>query len=143
MPNETVLTNVYVSSASITCRVGKAWSASIGAGPMWQVIKDLGWFKEAEQFLHHQGGAALVQVASEFEFESESMQVLARQVVMCDEHTRRPRVHANVVLLEGSWCLFRHVKCVFLSPPPPPLSPSILFPASCRSSVVSAFSAFY
>ena len=48
-PIETVPTNVYVSAASITCRVSKAWSASVGAGPVWQIVDDLGWFREAER----------------------------------------------------------------------------------------------
>ena len=120
-PIETVPTNVYVSAASITCRVGKAWSASVGASPVWQIVDDLGWFREAEQFMHQ--GGTVAQAASESK--SESGQALARQVVVCDECARRPRVHADAALLEG-WSLFCHVECVFLPPLPPPLSPSIL-----------------
>ena len=138
-PNETVPTNAYASSASITRRVGKAWSASVGAGPVWQIVEDMGWFREAEQFLNQ--GGAVAQAASESGSESGSGQALARQVVVCDERARRPRVHADVALLEG-WSLFRRVECVFLLSSSPPLSPSILFlffPASCRSSFVSAF----
>jgi transcription factor C subunit 6 len=72
-PNETVPTNAYASTLPLTSRVGKAWGASIGAGPVWQIVEDLGWFREAEK------------------------QTLA-QVQVYDERTRRPRVHADVAI---------------------------------------------
>ena len=118
-PNETVPTNAYASAALITRRIGKAWSASVGAGPVWQIVEDLGWFREAEDFLDR--GAP-----------QESGQAVARQGIVCDERARRPKVHDDVALLEG-WSVFRRVKCVF-----PPFFSS--FP--CRYSLVSAC-AFY
>ena len=116
-PNETVPTNAYASAASITRRVGKAWAASIGAGPVWQIVEDFGWFREAEGFLD-QGTA------------QDEGQASARQVVVYDERARRPRVHADVALPEG-WSVFRRVECVF-----PPLFISLPI------GLVSAF-AFY
>ena len=106
-PNETVPTNAYASAASITRRIGKGWSASVGAGPVWQIVEDLGWFREAEGFLDR---GALP--------ESGQGQAAARQGIVCDERARRPRVHDDVALLEG-WTVFRRVECVF---------PPFLFP---------------
>src|SRR6267154_958439 len=47
--NETVPTNAYASSPLLTRRVGKAWGMCIGVGPVWQIVEDLGWFREAEK----------------------------------------------------------------------------------------------
>ncbi|KAI9446184.1 hypothetical protein H4582DRAFT_1904141 [Lactarius indigo] len=46
-PNELVPTLPYASSPALTRRVGKAWGASVGAGPVWPVVEDLGWFRES------------------------------------------------------------------------------------------------
>jgi transcription factor C subunit 6 len=127
-PNETVPTNAYASAALITRRVGKAWSASVGAGPVWQIVEDLGWFRESEGFLDR--GAA-----------QESAQGLASarqgqgQGIVCDERARRPRVHDDVALREG-WTVFRRAECVsstfFFS-----------FPFPCRSVSCRLFGVFY
>jgi len=121
-PNETVPTNAYASAASITRRIGKAWSASVGAGPVWQIVEDLGWFREAERFLHQARPSAS---------ESGQALALARQVIVCDERARRPRVHADVALLEG-WSVFRRVECVFPHSPPRFLPPLPADQALCR-----------
>ena len=100
-PNETVPTNAYASAALITRRVGKAWSASVGAGPVWQIVEDLGWFRESEGFLNR--GAA--QESGQGRGQGQG------QGIVCDERARRPRVHDDVALREG-WTVFRRAECV-------------------------------
>jgi hypothetical protein len=130
-PNETTATNAYASAPSITRRVGKAWSASVGAGPVWQVVEDLGWFAEAERFFRLDG-TAHGRAASESESGLASASTSARQVIVCDERARRPRVHADVALLEG-WSVFRGVECVLLpsSSPVPIFFPRFLHIKPC------------
>ena len=106
-PNETVPTNAYASAALITRRVGKAWSASVGAGPVWQIVEDLGWFRESEGFLDRgaaqESGQGLAPSARQIQGQG--------QGIVCDERARRPRVHDDVALREG-WTVFRRVECV-------------------------------
>jgi hypothetical protein len=118
-PNETTPTNAYASTAAplLTRRIGRAWGASVGAGPVWELVEDLGWFRE--------GGA---------EAQARAMrgQMLGQgQVVVCDESVRRPRVHADVVLPQG-WTVFRRAECVFL----------LLFSPADQFGRVSALSIF-
>jgi transcription factor C subunit 6 len=94
-PNETTPTNAYASSALLTRRVGKAWGAGVGAGPVWQIVEDLGWYREAEKL---KPGAALEQQVSE---EAAAMEPASAQAPVYDECKRRPRVYADVVPLEG------------------------------------------
>lgn len=44
---KTVLTNCFTSSIKISDRVSKAWGHNIGAGPLWELVEDRGWFKES------------------------------------------------------------------------------------------------
>ena len=81
-PNETAPTNAYASASLLTSRVGKAWGASVGAGPVWQIVEDLGWFREAEK----QAVSALPEVPAQGQV----------QVQVYDERMRRPRVHVDV-----------------------------------------------
>src|ERR1700761_1101851 len=46
-PNELVPTHAYASSLALTRRVGKAWGASVGAGAVWPIVEDFGWFRES------------------------------------------------------------------------------------------------
>ncbi|PPQ65649.1 hypothetical protein CVT24_011803 [Panaeolus cyanescens] len=41
------LTNGFTHNSKITDRVNKAWGYNIGAGPLWDMAEDRGWFKEA------------------------------------------------------------------------------------------------
>ncbi|KAH9980956.1 hypothetical protein BGW80DRAFT_1162238 [Lactifluus volemus] len=82
-PNETAPTNAYASTPSLTSRVGKGWGASIGAGPVWQMVEDLGWFQEAEKYQQQQ--ANLPEQAAQVQ-------------VVCEERMRRPRVHADLAI---------------------------------------------
>ncbi|KAI0263392.1 hypothetical protein BC834DRAFT_827534 [Gloeopeniophorella convolvens] len=65
-------THAYAARAR---RVGKAWGASIGPGPVWQVVEDVGWFREARG---GEGAGAET------------------------EGARRPRVHGGV-RVPGGW----------------------------------------
>ena len=110
-PNETIPTNAYASSPLLTRRVGKAWGTGIGVGPVWQIVEDLGWFREAEKLKpgaapeqHADGEAAVVEPTSEQEQEQE-------QEPVYDERRRRPRVYADVVPPEG-WAVPLPIECV-------------------------------
>lgn len=46
-PGETTFTNSFTSSSSVTMRLGRGWGANIGPGPVWQLLEDRGWYKEA------------------------------------------------------------------------------------------------
>jgi transcription factor C subunit 6 len=46
-PGATTLTNSFTSSPELTMRLGRGWSANVGSGPLWQLLEDRGWYKEA------------------------------------------------------------------------------------------------
>jgi len=94
-PNETTPTNAYASAALLTRRVGKAWGAGVGSGPLWQIVEDLGWFKEGEKL--KPGATQELQASGE--------------VQVYDERRRRPRVYADVVPPEG-WAVPICAECV-------------------------------
>jgi hypothetical protein len=138
-PNETLPTYAYASTAVplITRRVGRAWGASIGAGPVWEIVEDLGWFRESiyggEAQAQAQARARAVREKTGEEGAAQIQQGQG-QVVLCEERVCRPRVHDDVVLPEG-WTVFRRAECVsplflpFLADqpwPPPPFSLRII-----------------
>ena len=90
-PNELVPTHAYVSSPALTRRVGKAWGACVGAGPVWPVVEDLGWFRES---------AARAQTDAE-----EEVVVVdggkGTKVLLHAERVRRPRVHPRIEVYPG------------------------------------------
>ncbi|KAH7906081.1 hypothetical protein BJ138DRAFT_1016773 [Hygrophoropsis aurantiaca] len=48
-PTHTAPTHAMTSRTSgVTARVGKAWGYSVGAGPVWELLEDRGWFGESE-----------------------------------------------------------------------------------------------
>lgn len=102
-PNETLPTNAYASSALLTRRVGKAWGAGVGAGPVWQIVEDLGWFREAEEL---KPGVALEQQVS-----GEAAAVEPASVQVYDERRRRPMVYEDVVPPDG-WAVPLCAECV-------------------------------
>ncbi|KAH9980954.1 hypothetical protein BGW80DRAFT_1441577 [Lactifluus volemus] len=77
-PNETAPANAYASTPSLTSRVGKGWGASIGAGSVWQMVEDLGWFREAEKY--------------------QQTNLPAQVQVVCEERMCRPRVHTDLAI---------------------------------------------
>ncbi|KAJ3934834.1 MAG: hypothetical protein NXY57DRAFT_1053525 [Lentinula lateritia] len=46
--SEVVLTNNFTMNATIIDRLNKAWGYNVGSGPMWELVEDRGWFKEAQ-----------------------------------------------------------------------------------------------
>jgi len=42
------LTNSFTKTPGIMDRVSKSWGFNVGPGPLWDLIEDRGWFKEAE-----------------------------------------------------------------------------------------------
>ena len=102
-PNEILPTNAYASSALLTRRVGKAWGAGVGAGPVWQIVEDLGWFREAEEL---KPGVALEQQDS-----GEAAAVEPASVQVYDERRRRPMVYEDVVPPDG-WAVPLCAECV-------------------------------
>lgn len=44
---EIVSTNSGSSNGTILDRVGKAWGYNVGSGPLWDLMEDRGWYKEA------------------------------------------------------------------------------------------------
>lgn len=72
-PAKTIPTNNFTHSASITDRVNKAWGYNVGSGPLWELLEDRSWFKEA---------------------------VWEEADVEVEEH-RRPKVHEGVRLQSG------------------------------------------
>ena len=83
-PNELVPTHAYASSLALTRRVGKAWGASVGAGPVWPIVEDFGWFRESGD------------VEEEGEEEAGGTKVL-----LYAESVRRPRVYVGIEVPRG------------------------------------------
>ncbi len=104
-PNETIPTNAYASSPLLTRRVGKAWGTGVGAGPVWQIVEDRGWFKGAEK--SKPGLAPQQQVSGE----AAVVEPVSGQEQVYDERRRRPRVYAEVVLPEN-WAVPLRAECV-------------------------------
>jgi transcription factor C subunit 6 len=104
-PNETMPTNAYASSPLLTRRVGKAWGTCIGVGPVWQIVEDLGWFREAEKL--KPGAAPEQQVGGEVDM----VEPTPEQELLYDEGRRRPRVYADVAPPEG-WAHPLRIECV-------------------------------
>ncbi|KAI0723855.1 hypothetical protein C8T65DRAFT_627670 [Cerioporus squamosus] len=46
-PAFTTPTNAWASSATVTDRVNKSWGYNVGPGPLWELLEDRTWFKEA------------------------------------------------------------------------------------------------
>lgn len=46
-PSTTVLTNGFTSSTRTTKRLERSWSRNVGPGPVYELLEDRGWFKEA------------------------------------------------------------------------------------------------
>jgi len=128
-PNETTPTNAYAANAALTRRVGKAWVASVGAGPVWQIVEDLGWFREAKDNNSKRGGGGgggggaareeqiTVRVGGEAQA-AVSVSALSQteaqvQGSIYDEPARRPKVYVDLGLPEG-WAVPIRAECVSL-----------------------------
>ena len=104
-PNETISTNAYASSPLLTRRVGKAWGTCIGVGPVWQILEDLGWFREADKL---KPSGATEQQGSR---EASVVESTPEPEPVYDERRRRPRVYADVTPPEG-WADPLPIECV-------------------------------
>lgn len=80
---ELTFTNNFTSNPLIQERVNKAWGYNVGSGPLWELLEDRGWYKEA------------IEVGVE----------------MAKEANRRPRVYVDVGVNNGLEVL--DVECVF------------------------------
>lgn len=46
-PSSVSLTNSFTKTSRISDRVAKSWGYNVGPGPLWDLIEDRAWFKEA------------------------------------------------------------------------------------------------
>ncbi|PIL24356.1 hypothetical protein GSI_14109 [Ganoderma sinense ZZ0214-1] len=46
-PESTALTNAWGVNNVVTDRVNRSWGYNVGPGPLWDMVEDRGWFKEA------------------------------------------------------------------------------------------------
>lgn len=46
-PPRTIPTNNFTSTSTVHDRVNKAWGYNIGSGPLWELLEDRAWYKEA------------------------------------------------------------------------------------------------
>ena len=46
-PYDVVMTNNFTHNAKVTDRVNKSWGYNVGWGPLWDLVEDRGWYKEA------------------------------------------------------------------------------------------------
>lgn len=44
---DVVMTNNFTHNAKVTERVNKSWGYNVGWGPLWDLVEDRGWYKEA------------------------------------------------------------------------------------------------
>jgi transcription factor C subunit 6 len=44
---DVVMTNNFTHNAKVTDRVNKSWGYNVGSGPLWDLVEDRGWYKEA------------------------------------------------------------------------------------------------
>jgi transcription factor C subunit 6 len=72
-PAKSIPTNNFTHNANITDRMNKAWGYNVGSGPLWELLEDRSWFKEA--------------IWEEADVEK--------------EESRRPKVHGDVGVKNG------------------------------------------
>ncbi|KAG5644404.1 hypothetical protein DXG03_008571 [Asterophora parasitica] len=94
-----------VETPDVTDRVNKSWGYNVGAGPLWEMVEDRGWYKEAVEDVPD----------------------------MDRDANRRPKVYKNIRVKEG-WEVLRKAEAVPYLPtdvviaeegnlkPPPPVS---------------------
>ncbi|CAK5284390.1 unnamed protein product [Mycena citricolor] len=104
-PSHTTSTNNFTQSAAVTKRIHKGLALNVGAGPIWQLIEDRGWYKE--------------EVIGDGEFQVDAQ--------------RRPVMHRDIRVKTGLSILTREEVELFLPTdtvttvdgklkPPPPIS---------------------
>ncbi|RDB22994.1 Transcription factor tau subunit sfc6 [Hypsizygus marmoreus] len=48
-PPKITMTNNFTQNAKVTDRVNKSWGYNVGCGPLWEMVEDRGWYKEAAE----------------------------------------------------------------------------------------------
>jgi transcription factor C subunit 6 len=99
-PNEVVPTDAYASSLALTRRVGKAWGANVGAGPVWPIVEDLGWFRESVGAEEEEGD------------EDGAEDGKCTKVLLCVERVRRPRVYVGIAAAGDRAPVLLSAECV-------------------------------
>lgn len=46
-PYDVIMTNNFTQNPKVTDRVNKSWGYNVGSGPLWELVEDRGWYKEA------------------------------------------------------------------------------------------------
>jgi len=41
------MTNNFIQNSQVTDRVNKLWGFNVGWGPLWEMVEERGWYKEA------------------------------------------------------------------------------------------------
>ncbi|KAG6854374.1 hypothetical protein C0991_007365 [Blastosporella zonata] len=100
-----VMSNNFTQNAKVADRVNKSWGYNVGHGPIWELVEDRGWYKEAVEGVPD----------------------------MDSDANRRPRVHKNVQV-KGGWEVLSNSDAAAFLPtdvvitedgnlkPPPPLT---------------------
>ncbi|KAF9006150.1 hypothetical protein BDQ17DRAFT_1352845 [Cyathus striatus] len=48
-PNAVTMTNSFTQGSKVTDWVNKSWGYNVGWGPLWELVEDRGWYKEAKK----------------------------------------------------------------------------------------------
>jgi transcription factor C subunit 6 len=83
--SKVIPTNSFTQNPKVTDRLNKAWGYNVGSGPLWELVEDRGWYKEAVETVNAE--------------ESEA--------------NRRPRVY-NGLRVRNGWQIL-NIECVYLS----------------------------
>ena len=41
------MTNNFIQNSQVTDRINKLWGFNVGWGPLWEMVEERGWYKEA------------------------------------------------------------------------------------------------
>ncbi|KAG6882978.1 hypothetical protein C0993_008426 [Termitomyces sp. T159_Od127] len=97
------MSNNFTQNARVSDRVNKSWGYNVGPGPIWELVEDRGWYKEA----------------------------MKNTLDMDSDGNRRPKVYKNILVKSGWQVLDKRDAAIFLptdvvtteegnfKPPPP------------------------
>ncbi|KAG5650434.1 hypothetical protein H0H81_012285 [Sphagnurus paluster] len=99
------MSNNFTQNSKVTDRVNKSWGYNVGCGPLWEMVEDRGWYKEAIEGIPD----------------------------MDSDANRRPKVHENIKVKNGWQVLSKTEAAPYLPTdvvtteegnlkPPPPIS---------------------
>ncbi|KAF9462752.1 hypothetical protein BDZ94DRAFT_707255 [Collybia nuda] len=46
-PYDVIMSNNFTQNPKVTDRINRAWGYNVGCGPLWELVEDRGWYKEA------------------------------------------------------------------------------------------------